>query len=415
MKLKKTSGRASWIRIAWGALIVGVITGAFLSGYYLPTSDELTFSAERTSQSEDSDIVEEMPEPAINPTPDQPVRISFAAMGDMLAHDTIIANARSGGAYNFERYFEQIRPLYTGSDVVFCNQEGPSAGSTYGITGYPSFNAPVEFAAGLRNGAGCNVINLANNHIADKGVAALDATLDVWDGLKPYAVSGANRSATQQQRVPVFDQEGKKIAVLAFADFNNNSAAPSYAVNLYANTSLVESLFAQAQEQADLVVVSMHWGVEDSSAVSATQSAQVDRLAALGADVVIGTGPHVLQKVETVTRPDGNDMLVWYSLGNLLSSQLNVPQLIGGVAQFDIVFDQKGIRFDSLGFVPTYMHYEWTAAERNAGSLLSRKNAMIYPLKDAATPLSRSLFNTTVAEQQQYVQRILANTQVSIK
>ncbi|MNR52890.1 hypothetical protein D3C85_1728100 [compost metagenome] len=49
------------------------------------------------------------------------------------------------------------------------------------------------------------------------------------------------------------------------------------------------------------------------------------------------------------------------------------------------------------------MHYEWTESERASDNLLARRNAMIYPLKDAAQPLSRSLFRATVGEQQQYV------------
>ena len=136
--------------------------------------------------------------------PDKPKAspmIHMAAMGDMLAHDTIIANAKTGDTYDFTKYFANIRSVYKSADVVFCNQEGLSAGDQYGISGYPSFNAPTKFSADLQSGAGCNVINLANNHMGDKGVNATNVTIDNWNALKPLAISGANKSSTDQEKV----------------------------------------------------------------------------------------------------------------------------------------------------------------------------------------------------------------------
>ena len=337
------------------------------------------------------------------PKPQIPI-IHMAAMGDMLAHDTIIANAKVGDSYDFGKYFTNILPLYKDANVVFCNQEGLVSGEQFGISGYPSFNAPTKFASDLNSVARCNVINLANNHMGDKGVAATNATIDVWANLKPLAISGANKSADDQNKVSYGEMNGIKIGFLAFADFNNNKSTPDYSVNIYHDEALVRRLVTEARANADVVIVSMHWGVEDSGVVSADQINEVNLLSSLGVDVIIGTGPHVLQKFESVNRDDGGKTIVWYSLGNMLSSQLNINELIGGIAQFDITknTDNK-ISISNLSFTPTYMHYEWTATEAANGDLLARKNAMIYPLDDAAGPLSRSLLNTTVAQQKQYV------------
>lgn len=330
--------------------------------------------------------------------------IHFAAMGDMLAHDTIISNAKTENGYDFAKYFTNIRSSYSNANVIFCNQEGLSSGETFGISGYPSFNAPVQFSSGLQSGAGCNLINLANNHMGDKGVNATDATIGVWNNLKPLGFSGANKSAADQQDVSFSEVNGIKIGFVSFADFNNNKATPAYSVNIYHDETLTRALVTKARAKADLVIVSMHWGVEDSNVVSTDQIAEVNLLSSLGVDVVIGTGPHVLQKVETVTRSDGGKMIVWYSLGNMLSSQLNIKELIGGIAQFDVTkVDAGKVNIDNLSFTPTYMHYEWTASEAANSDLLARKNAMIYLLDSATSPLSRSLFKTTVAEQKQYV------------
>lgn len=332
------------------------------------------------------------------------VTIHVSAMGDMLAHDTIIANAKVGDSYDFAKFFPNIRPAYKDSDVVFCDQEGLVSGEAYGISGYPSFNAPSKFAADLNTGAGCNLINLANNHIGDKGVAATNATIDVWNNIKPLAAAGANKSVDDQNKVSYFTVKGIKISFVAFADFNNNVSTPGYSVNLYRDEALLRKLITEARTNSDVVITSMHWGTEDSNVVNSNQKSVAVLLSSLGVDVVIGTGPHVLQKTETLDRADGGKTVVWYSLGNMLSSQLQTKELIGGIAGFDITKTVAGVvSVNNLTFIPTYMHYEWTANQAANGDLLARKNAMIYLLKDAADPLSRSLLGTTVEAQMSYV------------
>jgi poly-gamma-glutamate synthesis protein (capsule biosynthesis protein) len=341
--------------------------------------------------------------------------IHVVAMGDMLAHDTIIANAKTSDGYDFSQYFASIRSSYSSADLIFCNQEGLSSGESYGISGYPTFNAPTQFAAGLQSGAGCNFINLANNHMGDKGAAAISSTLDVWANLKPLAVSGANKNADDQNKVSYATINGIKIGFLAFADFSNNSSIPSYCVNNYHDEELVRKLVDEARKNSDVVMVSMHWGIEDSNEVSGDQQAQTSLLSSLGVDLIIGTGPHVLQKVQTINRTDGGKTVVWYSLGNMLSSQLKIQELIGGIALFDITKDINGkVSVSGLSFIPTYMHYEWTADQAAKSDLLARKNAKIYLLSEAAEPMSRSLFNTNVSEQKKYVINTLGG-EVNVK
>ncbi len=341
--------------------------------------------------------------------------IHFAAMGDMMAHDTIIANAKSEDGYDFAKFFANIRPSYQDSDVVFCDQEGLSSGEAYGISGYPSFNAPTKFAKDLQSGAGCNLIKLANNHMGDKGADAINETISLWQGLKPLGFSGANSDINMQNRVSYFEKNSIKVGFVAFADFNNNQDTPSFAVNNYHDETLVRKLVSDARANADLVIVSMHWGVEDSNIVSADQQMQVDLLSSLGADVIIGTGPHVLQRVQAAKKDDGSKTIIFYSLGNMLSSQFQTKELVGGIAKFDITkTDDNIIVISNLAFVPTYMHYEWTTIQEANGDLLARKNAMIYLLKDSAVPLSKSLLNTTVDEQKQYVVDILG-TDITIQ
>lgn len=316
------------------------------------------------------------------PSPTPPPSLTFSAMGDMLAHASVVGEARTPNGYDFTRYFSGIEPIFAASDVVFCNAETPAAGPKYGITGYPAFNAPKELSRDLR-ATGCSLINFATNHIADKGQSAINDTLDFWDSLDPLAVAGANRNPQEQREVRYFEKNGLKVAFLAFADFSNAKPPAAYSIDFYHDRELVTALMTQARANADVVIVSAHWGTEDSHEVNPDQVKAAQMFADLGADAVIGTGPHVVQKVSMLTRPDGGQTLVWYSIGNMLSTQLHVDQLTGGVAQFTLTKDAGKVDISDIGFVGTFMAYDWSSADRAAGRLSGRHNLRILPLRDA--------------------------------
>lgn len=315
-------------------------------------------------------------------------QITFAAMGDMLAHDTINKQAKTDGGYDYKPYFEQIKSLYSSADIVFCNPETLSAGADFGISGYPTFNAPTEFARDL-SASGCQVINLATNHIADKTQAAADKTIDVWrEQPGTLALAGANKNADEQKQVAYFEKNGLKVAFVAFAQYSNR-VTNSTLLNLYSNTALVNQLMNEARANADVVLVSLHWGTEDSTTVNSNQINTAEKFANLGADIVIGTGPHVLQKVDWIEGKDGRKTLVWYSIGNMLSSQIPTNNLTGGVAGWTVKKVDDKIQISDVNFKPTFMSYDWPAG----GGLLSRHNLQLQPLKAAESNLAKHKTN----------------------
>ncbi len=338
--------------------------------------------------------------------------VQFAAMGDMLAHDSVVAQAKTAGGYDFKPYFTNIRPLYKHADAVFCNAEGLTTGAQFGISGYPVFNGPTEFARDLVEGAGCTVINLANNHMNDKGQAAIDANLSVWEALKPLVYGGANRSADEQQRVQYFTKNGVKVAFLAFADYSNNKALTPYGINIYHDTALVKKLVGEARAQADAVIVSAHWGTEDSNMIHPDQTAAAQLFADSGADVVIGTGPHVLQPVQSVVAADGRKTLVWYSIGNMLSSQLKVDELTGVIAGFTLQKqgENKVVVINPTAQV-TFMSYDWPMADRAVQKLSTRTKLQLRPLSTSGTAAAE-MFGPqyTHMEREQYVRATLGTS-----
>lgn len=328
--------------------------------------------------------------PTATPTPTpEPATVSVSAMGDMLPHDSVTADAlQPDGSYDYGHFFDAARGIWDDSDLVYCNQEAPSGGVELGLTYYPAFNAPVEFAQGLA-AAGCNTIGLGNNHTYDRGQEGVDRTRAVWDELDPLLISGAYRSAEEQAVVPTTEVDGLTVAFLNFVDLSNTPTTDT--VVTWLDSPLVEQQLAEAEEVADATIVAVHWGDEYSQVVNDRQREQAQRLADLGAEVILGTHPHVLQEAEWIDRADGSRAFVYYSLGNALSTQMAVPRVVSAVAQFDLVGLPGGdVEVVDPSAVPLYMHFDLTPQQFASGAWVNRRNLQLYPLVDAAEPITRS-------------------------
>lgn len=336
----------------------------------------------------------------------EPQTIRLIASGDQLTHDAVNKNAKTSDGYDYKPFFSEVKPIFDGADIRFCNQEIPTASPAVGpVTGYPAFNAPTEFAADL-SAVGCNVINTGTNHSNDKRQAGIDATQDVWDKLPKLAVAGSNRSQEEQDKIRYFTVKNVKFAFLAYNYESNDNNLTSYGVNMFSE-DLMKRQLAEAKKNGAFVLVSVHWGTEDSPRIDPAQEKWGKFLADNGADIVLGTGPHVLEPVKKLPKLGGGDTLVWYSLGNMLNTQLDVGGLFNGFAVMDFKIDKKTAQLESISFLPTYMHYEWTPQEKAAQNLLARKNLKIYPLDKAADALARSQNDTTVEAQRERIKSTL--------
>lgn len=346
------------------------------------------------------------------PVKQEKTTIRLIASGDLIAHDSINQQAKTATGYDYSPYFRHVKEVFDKADIRFCNEEIPVASPALGNpTGYPVFNAPKEFARDI-SGAGCNVINTATNHANDKLQPGIDETLNVWDGLPKLAIAGMNRSAEEQDKINYFTVKGKKFAFLAYNYMNNNKNLAPQSVNMFDET-LMSTQIRQARQKGATIIVSMHWGTEDSPLIDSAQDRWSQFLAEQGADIVIGTGPHVLQPVKKLPKQGGGETLIWYSVGNLLSTQLKIEELIGGFAVMDFEIDSTEVSLKDIGFLPTYMHYEWTPGQAVAQDLLARKNINLYLLEDAAESLARSNNQTTIEAQRDRIKAIL-NTYITV-
>ncbi len=335
--------------------------------------------------------------------------VRLLATGDMIAHDSINENAKKAdGSYDYSSLMTDMKPYFAKGDLNFCNQSTPAGGESFGITGYPVFNAPVAFPRGIED-VGCNVVNIGTNHTNDKGQALIDATVAAWDERK-VLVAGANRSKEEQDKPRLVQVKGMKFGFVAYTDYTNSPLANEYGVNRYSD-AFAEQQIVAIRDQVDFVIVSMRWGTEYSPSINTRQDEVAQKLASYGADVIFGHGPHAMQPVKVLKGSQDRNVYVWYSLGNFLNSQIDAGTLIGGFASMEISPSTKKV--ESIGFMPVYQHYEWTAAEKAANNLLARKNFKMVPLDQSAELLAKSQLGTTVEAQMDRVTKLL-NTHTSI-
>ncbi len=333
-------------------------------------------------------------------------RVRLIATGDMIPHDAINKAAQQADeSYEYSPMFGDMKRLFDASDVRFCNQAVLAGGREFGVSGYPKFNSPIEFTRDMAE-LGCNVINTGSNHTNDFNQDVISASVQAWGGQPGVlAVAGANAVAADKQKVHYFEKNGITFAFVSYTTYTNEPSPNGYSVTMY-DDALAQTQLAEARNKADIVIASLRWGTEYSPDINSQQKIIGQKIANYGADIIVGHGPHVLQPFEILTLDDGRKAYIWYSLGNFLNAQLELETLFNVIAVMDINPDTKKI--DSVGYVPIYMHYEWSAADKAAGRLLERKNFSMFTFEDGQDALDRSQNDTTFDAQKHRISETLS-------
>lgn len=341
-----------------------------------------------------------------------PNRIRLLAAGDFLAHDSINLNAKQpDGSYNYLPMMGNFSGIFHGADIRFCNDGNLNGGAAYGISGYPKFNSPKEFVRDMSR-LGCNMVNTGTNHSFDRNQAAINASVDAWAAQPDMlAVAGENKNQQQHDNVHVFEVKGVKFAFLAYTTYLNTDAPAqdSYGVNVYSESYAARQIKQAKAMGAQIIIVSIRWGVEYSPVISTSQRQIAQFLADQGVSLILGHGSHVLEPVQKQTGKGGNNTIVWYSLGNFINTQLPADTLFNGLGVID--YDITSRQITDMSFLPLYMHYEWTAAQAKAQSpsdLLARHDIKMYLLENTTQQMiDAQQLDTTVQLQRQRLQSTL--------
>lgn len=240
-------------------------------------------------------------------------------------------------AEGYQIAFDGLDGVFLEDDLTVINLECPVSEIGTQLDKQFSFACdPASLPIARANGV--DVANLANNHGQDRGVEAmLDSIVNLTDaGIAPVGVGGNLAAASAPA---LFDIDGRIVAVVGMGGVVPGEAwlateeRPGMASG--DDIDLMAASVEAAAEVADIVVVTIHWGVEGVSEPDADDRARAEAMIEAGADVIFGHHPHRLGRLETV-----NGVPVFWTLGNFVWPRLSDAGATSGIAR--VVFSPDG-------------------------------------------------------------------------
>jgi len=267
--------------------------------------------------------------PVGTPEPAPEKTFTITAVGDILMHNTLLRAAyqRQLNKHDFSPFFSRIKPHLEAADFVIGNLETTLGEDFNEFGGYPRFNSPAVLSKNLKE-AGFDLVTTANNHCLDKGIKGLNNTLHYLDEAGLLHV-GTARTSEEKETILITEIQGVKTAVLSYTYGTNGLPIPKgmeYAVNLLNESEIINNLHKARDNGAQLIILCLHFGQEYHDHPNSVQIRLVKMFLNAGADVILGTHPHVLQPAQIYYERDDKAQFVIYSLGNFISDQNGLPR-----------------------------------------------------------------------------------------
>ena len=348
--------------VVWVVAVVAILFGAnAAAGAWMHTSVRPTLEPGNKPNGSAAPSTAASPKPS--PTPTGAAQITLAFTGDMLASDEMLTQAQrdAGGAgYSFGAMLANVAPILSKADWAICHQETPVSDNDKGVRGYPSFNAPFELAQAEKQ-AGYDACDTASNHTADLGDGGITATLGTLDrfGIQH---TGSFRTEAEAQRPTIYDVKGVKVGHLAYTFGLNNGTHVSqpWMVNIINIGRIKAQAHQLKKDGADIVVVSVHDGIEQNQTPSADQI-RIDNaiMSSPDVDLIVGAHAHVVQPIKRL--PDGRWIV--YGVGNFLAQQSdgvtaadpNPPNRDGVIVEPTFTRVGGHYKITRMGYVPTFV------------------------------------------------------------
>ncbi len=281
--------------------------------------------------------------------------VTFVFSGDVTIHEgsaTTIHMDEAGGIKNC--FSSDLMDIMQKADVFVVNNEfcystrgEPTPGKTF------TFRADPKRVEALKE-LGTDLACLANNHVFDYGEDALSDTLKTLsDADLPYI--GAGENLREAGRVQYYVAGGIKVAIVNATQIERSTTYTRAATDTQSGVfktldpgNCVRSI-RQAKKNADICLVSVHWGTEGNEYYGGDQVALAEAYVAAGADAIIGGHTHCLEGIEYM-----GEVPIFYSLGNYwFATSPNMPgDYDTGLAVISISPEGRIIP----SFVPAHFH-----------------------------------------------------------
>ena len=316
-----------------------------------------------TSFKEDQIIIE------IEPEPVKTYKAKLIGGGDALLHSPIykVAYNSKEGSYDFSYMLSLIKDEIAEYDIKYYNQEVIfDDDKTY--SSYPLFNAPSAWGNNMINDLGFNLISLATNHSMDCGNNSAKKSARWWEIQENILATGMASSEEKRNEYKIKEINGITYTMLSYTYGTNGiPVTEDYVVNIFDKEKVLKDI-NEVRDKVDILIVAMHWGEEYNTGITDTQKEQAKFLGENGVDIILGNHSHCIEPWEWIDE----DTVVFYSFGNLISSQMTAQTpiirkvgpvgLLGSLEITKTVDTEKNERTITIGnigaeIIYTYRYY----------------------------------------------------------
>lgn len=273
--------------------------------------------------------------------------VTFISAGDILFHMPEIDAAKENNTFNFKPMFSEVKDLISSKDIAVANFE-TTINPKRDISGYPCFNTPVQALSALKD-TGFQILLNDHNHSLDTGLEGLKSTNKL---IKEYGFKVLGSGEPYEDKTLIIEKNNIKIGMLSYTYSTNNGKKYTDMIN-YIDEKNIHSDMENIKSKCDFIIVYLHLGTEYIRTVEPYQADLVNKVASMGADVILCSHPHVAKKTKWLNA-NGKQVLVNYSMGNFMSNQNDKYTDIGSMES--IVIEKKGnkAKIKSAETIPVY-------------------------------------------------------------
>lgn len=299
-----------------------------------------------------TDLTAVLPPPVEIPTPNYPASITLKAVGDIVPGTNFPNNRLPADPSIF---FSGVAAELQDADLTFGNFESVLTDHPYSAKDITrgavfAFRAPPSYA-GLFRDAGFDVLNIANNHSGDFGERGF------LDTMAHFAEVGI-ATVGEKDRILYTEANGVPVAFIGFSTYDYHNSINDY--------DRATQLIAEARENAEIIIISIHAGAEGTGAMNVRDMQEsffgedrgnIVRFSRhaidTGADLILGHGPHVPRAIELY-----NGKLIAYSLGNFVGYEtLSTEAQLAYSLILEVELNLDG-DFISGNIVPAHLGYD---------------------------------------------------------
>ncbi len=286
-------------------------------------------------------------------------RLNLIFAGDLMGHDEQISSAWNevSQTYNYDTCFSVIRDYISSADIAFLNLEVTLAGPPF--KGYPQFSSPDELAVAAKN-AGFDVFITSNNHAIDRGKNGLERTIMVLDSIGIIHTGTFMNKYQRDAKYPlILEKNNIRLAILNYTYATNGLKVTEPNIVNYIDTLIISNDLEKARSaNPDFIIVTIHWGIEYQRNENSEQAGLADFIFKHGADMIIGSHPHVIQPIKKYypeKYDSSQNKIVVFSLGNFISNQRE--RYRNGGLIFNFSLEKTDItRVSQSSVYPVYVH-----------------------------------------------------------